>query len=84
MTNLFEPVPVIKQFPWIAQMMAALPMSALKSINPDMAMFQGAKDVSLNPDFGSRPWQTANNLDLPERPQTGRAYSSRVRRRVYR
>lgn len=55
MTNLFEPVPVIKQFPWIAQMMAALPMRALKSINPDMAMFQGAKDVSLKSDLSA--WQ---------------------------
>ena len=46
MTNLFEPVPVVKQFPWIAQIMGSLPRSVLRSINPDMAMFQGAKDVS--------------------------------------
>jgi hypothetical protein len=49
MQNLFEPVPVIKQFPWIAQLMSALPKSALAKINPDMAMFQGAKDVRLFP-----------------------------------
>ena len=46
MTNLFEPVPIAKQFPIILQILGAIPRWALKKMNPDMAMFQGAKDVS--------------------------------------
>jgi hypothetical protein len=45
MTNMFEPVPIVKQFPWIAQIMGALPRSVLAKVAPDMAVFQGAKDV---------------------------------------
>ena len=46
MTNLFEPVPIAKQFPWILQIMKAIPLWALKKMNPDMAMFQSGKHVS--------------------------------------
>ncbi|KAJ9606419.1 hypothetical protein H2200_009380 [Cladophialophora chaetospira] len=44
MTNLFLPVPVFKQFPWIVQLFGLLPRSLLRKLDPDMAMFQGAKD----------------------------------------
>lgn len=46
MTTLFEPVPMFKQFPWIAQLMGSLPRNIVEKMNPDMAMFQGARDVS--------------------------------------
>ena len=46
MTNLFDPVPIMKQFPLIPQIMGMLSIDMLKKIDPDIAMFQGAKDVS--------------------------------------
>jgi cytochrome P450 len=49
MYNLFEPVPVVKQFPVLVQFIDLLPRAALKRIAPDMALFQGAKDVSFPP-----------------------------------
>lgn len=43
MTNLFEPVPIVKQFPIIVQIMEALPLKVIKKMDPDMALFHGAK-----------------------------------------
>ena len=45
--DLFLPVPVFKQFPWIARLLGSLPRSMVEKMNPDIAMFQGARDVSL-------------------------------------
>ncbi len=47
MTNMFLPVPVFKQFPWIAQLLGMFPKSLIAKMDPDMAMFLGARDVSL-------------------------------------
>lgn len=46
MTNLFEPVPITKQFPWIAMVLGMLPAWVMKRYFPDVALFLGAKDVS--------------------------------------
>ena len=47
MTNIFEPVPVVKQFPWIVNFMNALPKSIVEKMNPDMALFNAAKLVEI-------------------------------------
>ena len=47
MTNIFEPVPVVKQFPWLLSFMTALPSSLVEKMNPDMALLNSAKAVSL-------------------------------------
>lgn len=47
MTNLFEPVPVAKQFPWILTVMNSLPLWAIQRIDPDMGLFFKAKFVSF-------------------------------------
>ena len=43
MTNLFEPVPLVKQFPWMMKVMNGLPMWVVRRYMPDMAMFVGTK-----------------------------------------
>ncbi|KIW19962.1 hypothetical protein PV08_00537 [Exophiala spinifera] len=43
MTNLFEPVPIVKQFPILVQIMDALPLKVIKKLDPDMGLFHGAK-----------------------------------------
>lgn len=45
MTGLFEPVPLVKQFPWINWAMALLPRSTVEKIAPDIGRFLSAKDV---------------------------------------
>lgn len=49
MTGLFEPVPVVKQFPWINTLMGLLPNRVVRQIAPDIALFLGAKAVSCLP-----------------------------------
>ena len=45
MTNLFEPVPIMRHFPWIMPVMQALPAWVQAKIAPDMVIFQDAKEV---------------------------------------
>lgn len=46
MTNLFEPVPVMRSFPWIMSIMQSLPAWVMAKMAPDMMIFQDAKNVS--------------------------------------
>ncbi|RDW60238.1 hypothetical protein BP5796_11844 [Coleophoma crateriformis] len=45
MCGLFEPVPFMKQFPIMAQMMNLLPRSLVKVLLPEMALFLGGRDA---------------------------------------
>lgn len=54
MTGLFEPVPVMKQFPWIAKFMNMLPRSLVGKMAPDLLLFLDAKAVSLRLRFPLR------------------------------
>ena len=45
MTNLFEPVPVVKQFPWLLKLINALPPWVVEKMNPDIGVLNGAKAV---------------------------------------
>ena len=47
MTNGFEPVPIVKQFPWILKFMLALPPSVIEKISPEMALLGSAKSVGV-------------------------------------
>lgn len=47
MTSLFEAVPVSKQFPWILAPMSALPLAVIRMMDPNLAMFFGAKIVCM-------------------------------------
>jgi cytochrome P450 len=46
MTNLFEPVPVMRNFPWIMGFMQSLPDWVMAKMAPDMVIFAEAKNVS--------------------------------------
>lgn len=43
MTSLFEPVPIVKQFPILVRIMEALPLKVIQRLDPDMALFHGGK-----------------------------------------
>jgi hypothetical protein len=43
MTGLFEPVPVVKQFPWINAVMQTFPESFVARMAPDVGAFSGLK-----------------------------------------
>jgi hypothetical protein len=43
MTKLFEPVPFVKQFPWLLQIMNRLPRLATAMLAPDMTRMMDAK-----------------------------------------
>lgn len=47
MTNLFEPVPAMRHFPWLMPMMQSLPDWVMAKMAPDMVIFQDAKKVGL-------------------------------------
>lgn len=47
MTNLFETVPISKQFPWLLAPISLLPLSIIRMMDPNMAMFFGAKLVGF-------------------------------------
>lgn len=45
MTNLFVPIPLIKQFPWILQTLNLIPSRLTFKLSPDMARMPMAKEV---------------------------------------
>lgn len=45
MTNLFGPVPLVKQFPWVLQILNCIPSRFILKLGPDMARMPMAKEV---------------------------------------